>query len=101
MHTPAWFSYDITNIFLKDFGFNCLQLMHYIQIHRAVGIKSYEYFFVMKFFGCVAQINDDPNPVECNVLCGIDDSREIPIIIIVFDDWTKMKMDRLEVVWIN
>lgn len=93
MHATAWFSHDIANIFFKNCGFNCLQLMHYIQIRRAVGIKAYEYFFVMTFFGRVAQINDDPNPVECNVLCGVNDAREIPIIIVVLDDWTKMKMD--------
>ena len=93
MHPTTFFFCDIVNIFFKYFGFNCLQLMHYVHVYHTVWIKSYEYFFVMKFFDCVAQVNNDTNPIKRDVLCGVNDSREIPIMIIVFYSWTKMKMD--------
>ena len=45
----------------------------------------------------IRQVHHDSKPIERNVLCGIDDAREIAVGVIVFDCRPKMQMNGIKV----
>ena len=45
----------------------------------------------------IRQVHHDSKPIERNVLCGIDDAREIAVGVIVFDGGSEMQMNGIKV----
>jgi hypothetical protein len=67
------------------------------------GVKPHEYFIVMLFMFCTGQMQHNPNSVERNVLCGINDAREVAVggIVIVLNGGSKMQVTSVKHVWMN